>query len=121
MFKRLPLITVLIVLSTGAARAENPSPQSIEAARSLVATLKLGDQYTALLPGILFNLRPTLAQDRPEIERDFDAMVPTILDTYGKYDTGMLDSAAALYASNFSIDEHAVGIAGISLQRPVLK
>jgi hypothetical protein len=106
MFKSLPLIIgALIVLSTGAARAENPSPQSLEAARSLVATLKLGDQYSALLPGILFNLRPTLAQDRPEIERDFDAMVPIILDTYGKYYNGMLDSAAALYARTFSVDE----------------
>jgi hypothetical protein len=105
MCKSLTIIGALILLSMGVARAENPSPDSLEAARSLVATLKLTDQYRALLPGILFSLRPTLTQDRPEIERDFDAMVPTVLATYTKYYNTMLNSAAALYAKNFSVDE----------------
>jgi uncharacterized protein len=105
MCKSLTIIGALILLSMGVARAENPSPDSLEAARSLVATLKLTDQYRALLPGILFRLRPTLTQDRPEIERDFDAMVPTVLETYKKYYNTMLNSAAAFYARNFSVDE----------------
>jgi uncharacterized protein len=105
MYKTLAVIGTLILLSTGVARAENPSPDSMEAARTLVTTLKLTDQYKALLPGILFSLRPTLSQDRPEIERDFDAMVPTVLETYSKYYNAMIDSAAKLYASNFSADE----------------
>jgi uncharacterized protein len=105
MYKALAVIGTLILLSTGVARAENPSPDSMEAARTLVTTLKLTDQYKALLPGILFSLRPTLSQDRPEIERDFDAMVPTVLETYEKYYNTMIDSAAKLYASNFSAVE----------------
>jgi hypothetical protein len=105
MYKRLTIIGTLILLSMGAARAENPSPDTLEAARRLVTTLKLTDQYKALLPGILFSLRPTLSQDRPEIERDFDAMVPTVLETYVKYYNSMIDSAAVLYANTFSADE----------------
>ena len=105
MCKSLTIIGALILLAMGVARAENPSPDSLEAARSLVATLRLTDQYRALLPGILFSLRPTLTQDRPEIERDFDAMVPTVLETYTKYYNTMLNSAAAFYAKNFSVDE----------------
>jgi hypothetical protein len=105
MYKRLTIIGTLILLSTGIARAETPSPETIEAARTLVATLKLTDQYKALLPGILFSLRPTLAQDRPEIERDFDAMVPTVLKTYTKYYNAMIDNAATLYANSFTVDE----------------
>lgn len=105
MYKSLTIIGTLIFLSVGVARAENPSPDSIEAARTLVTTLKLTDQYKALLPGILFSLRPTLAQDRPEIERDFDAMVPTVLETYTKYYNAMIDNAATLYAKTFSADE----------------
>lgn len=105
MYKSLTIIGTLILLSMGVARAEDPSPDTIEAARTLVATLKLTDQYKALLPGILFSLRPTLAQDRPEIERDFDALVPTVLETYTKYYNSMIDSAAALYAKTFSADE----------------
>jgi uncharacterized protein len=105
MYKSLTIIGTLILLSMGVARAQNPSPDAMEAARSLVTTLKLNDQYTALLPGILFSLRPTLTQDRPEIERDFDAMVPTVLETYKKYYNTMLDGAATLYAKSFSVDE----------------
>jgi len=105
MYKRLPTIGALILLSMSVARAETPSPDAMEAARALVTTLKLTDQYKALLPGILFSLRPTLSQDRPEIERDFDAMVPTVLETYSKYYNTMIDSAATLYADNFSADE----------------
>jgi hypothetical protein len=105
MYKSLTIIGTLILLSMGVARAENPSSDAMEAARSLVITLKLADQYTALLPGILLSLRPTLAQDRPEIERDFDALVPTVLETYKKYYNTMLDGAATLYAKGFSVDE----------------
>ena len=105
MYKSLTIIGTLILLSMGVARAENPSPDSLEAARTLVTTLKLTDQYKALLPGILFSLRPTLSQDRPEIERDFDAMVPTVLETYTKYYNAMIDSAATLYANSFTVDE----------------
>lgn len=105
MCKSLMIIGTLILLSTGVARAQNPSPDSLAAARTLVTTLKLGDQYKTLLPGILFSLRPVLSQDRPEIERDFDAMVPTVLETYSKYYNTMIDSAAELYAKTFSIDE----------------
>jgi hypothetical protein len=105
MYKGLTLVATLVLLLMGVARAESPPPASIEAARSLVTTLKLADQYKALLPGILSSLRPVLSQDRPEIERDFDAMAPIVLETYQKYYSSMLDSAVALYANTFTADE----------------
>ena len=105
MHKSLAVISTLLLLSTGVAQAQNPSPETIEAAKSLVATLKLTDQYRALLPGILLGLKPVITQDRPEVERDFNAMVPTVLDTYTKYYNSMIDNAAVLYAKNFTADE----------------
>ena len=105
MYKSLAVLGTLLLLSSGAARAQNPSPETLEAARNLVTTLRLSDQYRALLPGILLGLKPSLTQDRPEIERDFDALVPTVIDTYAKYYNVMVDNAAALYAKNFSADE----------------
>ncbi len=81
MYKSLAVLGALLLLSTGVARAQSPSPETMEAARKLVITLRLPDQYRALLPGILLGLKPTLTQDRPEIERDFDALVPTVIDT----------------------------------------
>jgi hypothetical protein len=95
---------VLLCLTFGAS-AQAPSPDAMSAARSLVTTMKLGDQYKALLPVILLNLKPTLVQDRPEIERDYDAMTATIADIYTPFYNEMLEGAAAVYAANFTTDE----------------
>jgi hypothetical protein len=75
------------------------------AARGLVATMKLSDQYKALLPAILLNLKPALVQDRPEIESDYDAMMPMIADAFTPYYNAMVDNVAAVYASNFTLSE----------------
>jgi len=90
---------------TSGAVAEAPSPEALTAARSLVTTLKLSDRYKALLPTILLSLKPVLTQDRPEIERDYDAMSAMVADVYTPYYNAMLDNAATIYANSFSVDE----------------
>jgi uncharacterized protein len=90
---------------TCSAMAQTPSPEALTAARSLVTTLKLSDRYKALLPAILLSLKPALVQDRPEIERDYDAMTTMIADVYTPFYNAMLDNAATIYANTFSIDE----------------
>jgi hypothetical protein len=77
----------------------------MSAARNLVNTLKLSDQFKALLPVILLNIKPVLVQDRPEIERDYNAMMPAIADAYTPYFNAMVDAAAKVYVNNFTIDE----------------
>jgi uncharacterized protein len=44
-------------------------------------------------------------QGRPEIERDYDMMTPTIADAYTPYFNAMVDAAATVYANNFTADE----------------
>lgn len=105
MLNRMIAATGFLLLSICAASAQTPSPEAMAAARNLVTTLKLTDQYQALLPAILFSMKPTLVQDRPEIERDFDAMIPVVLNAYKPFYDNMLDGAAAIYAKNFSVDE----------------
>ena len=106
MSRRLLLTASMVLCLTSAAlAAETPSTEAMTAARSLVTTMKLADQYRALLPGILLGLRRVVTQDRPEIERDFDAMTTTIVDTFSPYYNRMLDDAATIYASNFTVDE----------------
>src|ERR1700751_5288212 len=95
---------MFLALTCGA-RAETPSPEALTAARSLVTTLKLSDRYKALLPAILLSLKPALVQDRPEIERDYDAMTTMIADVYTPFYNAMLDNAASIYASTFTVDE----------------
>ena len=105
MSRRLLIIASMLVFSICAAPAQTPSPDAMTAARSLVTTMKLSDQYRALLPGILLGLRPALTQDRPEIERDFDAMIPTIVEAFAPYYNRMVDNIATVYANNFTAGE----------------
>src|SRR6202040_3672847 len=74
MSRRLMTIAGILLLFVCGASAQAPSPEAMNAARKLVVTLKIGDQYRALLPLLLLKLRPVVAQDSPEIERDYDAM-----------------------------------------------
>lgn len=103
--KRLMIVGSVLVFSIGVARAQTPSPEAMTAARDLVAALKLSDQYKALLPVILLGLKPALTQDRPEIERDYNAMMPMIADAYTPYYKAMIDGIAAVYANTFTVDE----------------
>ncbi len=105
MFRRLLIVASMLVFSICAAAAQTPSPEAMAAARNLVATLKLSDQYKALLPVILLGLKPVLTQDRPELEREFDAVLPTMSEAYAPYYTAMVDGAAAIYANNFTVEE----------------
>ena len=104
MSKRILMAAGALLCMMLAASAQTPS-DPMSAARKLVTTMKLADQYRALLPAILLSLKPTLVQDRPEIERDYDAMTATIADTYKPFVDEMLESAAAIYAANFTAGE----------------
>jgi hypothetical protein len=105
MSRRLLIIASMLLFSICAAPAQTPSPDAMTAARSLVTTMKLPDQYKPLLPGILLGLRRELTQDRPEIERDYDSMKPVIEAAFTPYYTAMLNDVAAVYASNFTVAE----------------
>jgi hypothetical protein len=102
---RLLIVASLLLFSVCASPAQTPSPDAMTAARSLVTTMKLTDQYKALLPAILLTLKPALVQDRPEIESDYDAMMPMIADAFTPYYNAMVDNVAAVYANNFTLGE----------------
>jgi len=105
MSRRLLIICSILLFSTCVAPAQAPSPEAMNAARSLVTTLGLSDQYKALLPVILLSLKPVLTQERPEMERAFDAVLPKMAEVYAPYYTAMVDAAAAVYANTFTVDE----------------
>ncbi len=105
MSRRLSIIAGMLLFSVCAAPAQTPLPDAMKAARGLVTTMKLADQYKAILPGILLSLKPALVQDRPEIERDYDAMMPMITEAFTPYYAAMVDDIAAVYARNFTPGE----------------
>jgi uncharacterized protein len=105
MSRRLLIIAGMLVFSASVASAQAPSADAMTAARGLVTTMKLPEQYKALLPAILLGLRRELTQDRPEIERDYDGMKPSIEAAFTPYYNGMLNDVAAVYANNFTVAE----------------
>ncbi|WGD53702.1 DUF2059 domain-containing protein [Bradyrhizobium sp. CB1650] len=105
MSRRLLTIAGILLLLLCGAAAETPSPEAMSAARKLVVTLKIADQYRALLPQLLLKLRPVVAQDRPEIERDYDAMTAPGAGIYGPVLASVIEQIAALYAASFTVDE----------------
>jgi hypothetical protein len=105
MFRRLVVIAGMFLGLMSGAPAQAPSPEAMEAARSLVGTMKLADQYRAQLPAILLRLKPIVTQERPEIEQDYDAMASMIAGAYTPFYDEMLEDAASAYASNFTVDE----------------
>ena len=67
MAKRVTIVGFLLLFAISAAPAQTPTPDAMSAARKLVDTIKLPDQYKALLPGILLSLKPVATQERPEM------------------------------------------------------
>ncbi|MGP0089964.1 MAG: DUF2059 domain-containing protein [Xanthobacteraceae bacterium] len=107
MLGRSGLIAALLLFSVCTAPAQTPTPTSdaTAAARSLVTTMKMGEQFKALLPVIMQGLKPALVQNRPEVERDFDAMMPMMLEAFTPYYSAIVDGIVAVYASNFTAQE----------------
>jgi hypothetical protein len=105
MCRRLLIIAGISLFFMLAVSAQTTSPEALKVARSLVAMMRLPDQYKALLPAILFRIKPVVAQGRPEMERDFDIMATTVGDAYAPFYNEMLEQAAAVYAAHFTVDE----------------
>lgn len=105
MSRRALTIAIALLLLVCGASAQTPSPEAMSAARKLVVTLKIADQYRAQLPQLLLKLRPVVAQDRPEIERDYDSLTAPGSEIYAPFAASMIDQIAALYAQSFTADE----------------
>jgi uncharacterized protein len=105
MARRLSIITCMLLFSMSGASAQTPSPEAMTTARSLVTTMKVADPYKAMLPATMMGLRRALTQERPEIERDYDAMMPTIENAFKPYYVAIVDDIATVYANNFTVGE----------------
>ncbi len=107
-----PLFGALVLhvfFSVGFARAQTPAPEAVAAAKEVIQTMHLNDQYNAIIPGIFKNLKPAIVQGRADVEQQYDALVPAMLDAFRQRVSELSDAAAIVYARNFSIDDlHAL-------------
>jgi hypothetical protein len=82
-----------------------PPAENLAAARELIQVMRATDQFKALLPTILQALKPAFVQGRPEMEKDFDAILPAINDVAVHRVNELAEALAVIYASNFSVAE----------------
>jgi hypothetical protein len=87
------------------ARAQSPSPDAMAAAKELVVTMRAADQLKTLFPMILQQLKPAIAQGRPEVEKDYDTFMPQIVAAANVRMGEFVDAIATVYAAHFTADE----------------
>jgi hypothetical protein len=96
------LVTLLV---PGMASAEAPSPDALAIARELVATSGAAENAKQMLPAIVKLIKPAIVQGRPQVEKDFDAITPLLLESFKARLGEMTEMAAVLYATNFTVAE----------------
>jgi uncharacterized protein len=98
----------VFLLAAAPALAQSPAPapdDAMTAARELITTMRTVDQFKAILPAILQNLKPAIVQNRPEVARDLDAVMPLLIEGMAARVNEIVDEITALYARNFSAEE----------------
>jgi hypothetical protein len=104
LFRTAGLFAVVLLLVTPA-RAQSPSPDALAAAKELVTTMNLAEQFKALMPMIMKNLKPAIVQGRNDVDRDYEAMAPILLEGFQARMGELSEAVAIIYSSNFSADD----------------
>jgi uncharacterized protein len=99
------IVLTLMLLGGSAVVAQTPSPDVAAAARELVVTVRAADQLKTMMPIIMQQLKPAIVQGRPQVEKDYDAIMPLILDRMAAHSNEFVDLVAAIYARNFTAEE----------------
>ncbi|WP_426438387.1 DUF2059 domain-containing protein [Bradyrhizobium genosp. P] len=109
LFRVTGLLVVVMALSAPLARAQTaaptPSPETLAVARELVTTLHLADQFKALMPTVMKGLKPAIVQGRSDVDRDYDALTPMLLEGFQARFDELSEAIAIIYANNFGPDD----------------
>jgi hypothetical protein len=110
-FRIVGLLAILLFALTPV-RAQSPASDAEAAARELIVTMKIDDQLKALLPMIMKTMKPAIVQNRADVEREYDALVPILLAGMQARLGELTDAVVAVYASNFSAEELGAALRG---------
>ena len=95
----------LAISLMSAAPAPAQSPETVAAAKDLMAVMRSSDNFKAMMPSIMQALKPAIVQGRPEVDRDFDALVAPLLGAMNSRLDEIIDKVAGIYARNFTAAE----------------
>jgi uncharacterized protein len=102
----MPTVCLMICLfAAGPARAQPPSPDAMAAAQELIVTMRTVDFFKTIMPAMMQGLKPAIVQNRPQVERDYDVIVPLLLEGMNARLNEVIEQIAAVYARNFTADE----------------
>jgi hypothetical protein len=103
LFRSLAACLVLTLMSAAPAPAQ--SPDALAAAKELMTVMHSADNFKAMMPQLMMALKPAIVQGRPEVEKDYDVLVPALLAAMSSKLDPMLDKIAGIYAAKFSAAE----------------
>ena len=103
-FRSLAACLVLALMSAVPAPAQT-SPDAIAAAKELMTVMHSADNFKAIMPQLMAALKPAIVQGRPDVDKDYDALVPALLGAMTSKLDVMIDKIAAIYAAKFSAAE----------------
>jgi hypothetical protein len=98
-------ILAAALLYGGPAAAQTPPPDALAAAKELVVTMRAADQLKNLFPIIMQQLKPAIVQGRPQVEKDYDAIMPALVEGMLARSGELIDLMADVYARNFTAAE----------------
>src|SRR5207248_708744 len=67
--------------------------------------MRMGDQLKILLPAIMQTMRGMITHGNPAVERDFDALMPLLLQAMNARLADFSELQAGIYARHFTADE----------------
>ena len=100
-----PLAAGLVFALMSVAPAPAQSPVTIAVAKELMGVMHAADNVKAMIPAIMQALKPALVQGRADVERDFDVLVPAMIQAMTSRMDEMLDKIAGVYARKFTVAE----------------
>jgi uncharacterized protein len=96
---------LVFLLPAPAAMAQAPSPEALSAANELLETMHYKDQVSAILPGIFKALKPSIVQNRAEVDREYDNLTPMMIEGFKTRLSELSEAAAIVYSRNFSRED----------------
>jgi hypothetical protein len=100
-----PLAACLVLTLMSAVPAPAQSPDSVAAAKDLMVVMHSADNFKTIMPQLMAALKPAIVQGRPDVEKDYDALVPALLGAMNSKLNEMIDKIAGIYARKFSAAE----------------
>lgn len=105
MRRALVIAATALLVFVRPAQTQTPSPEAMAAAKDLIEVMRAADQVKMMLPIVMQQLKPAIVQGRPEVERDYDAILPQMLPVIDKRMNELTGAMGAIYAAHFSVDE----------------